>query len=158
GAAEEETDGDDGEQDRSSASERRWVTLHRVGDDWRIASTRERPGPETTALRTALPVGAAPPAWRGKALPAAPSLPRGVSDPCPNCGVSPRFGLGIHRVVTDPDHPIQALMDSLLASLSRARHPLTAPASRLVADSKGKILVFSDGRQDAAYLAADYQR
>lgn len=146
------------EQDGQERGERRWVGLRRLGADWAIAVERERPREqETLVMRTAIIVAPPGPPRRGRPLAPAAALPRGVPDRCPNCGVSPRYGLGIHRVVTDGDRPVEALLDSLLSNLSSARERPSG-RSRFVVEPRGKALVFSDGRQDAAYLAADYQR
>ena len=70
---------------------------------------------------------------------------------CAACGVGSIRALAINRFVTYTDRPLQATIDSLFELLPESS------TNRNQASSK-KLLTFSDGRQDAAFFAADYQR
>jgi ATP-dependent helicase YprA (DUF1998 family) len=70
---------------------------------------------------------------------------------CAACGVRPTRSQTINRFVTYTDEPLQIAIDSLFELLPEAeRHDGEA--------SERKLLTFSDGRQDAAFFASDYQR
>ncbi|OYE00768.1 DEAD/DEAH box helicase [Nostoc sp. 'Peltigera membranacea cyanobiont' 232] len=71
---------------------------------------------------------------------------------CAACGAGTgRTTLAINRFVTYTDGPLEAMLDSLFELL-----PETEKTDKN--SSKRKILTFSDGRQDAAFFASDYQR
>jgi hypothetical protein len=71
---------------------------------------------------------------------------------CAACGSGTgRTTLAINRFVTYTDTPLEAMLDSLFELL-----PETEKAQN--SSSKRKLLTFSDGRQDAAFFASDYQR
>lgn len=71
---------------------------------------------------------------------------------CAACGAGTgRTTLAINRFVTYTDGPLEAMLDSLFELL-----PETEKTDNN--SSKRKLLTFSDGRQDAAFFASDYQR
>lgn len=71
---------------------------------------------------------------------------------CAACGAGTgRTTLAINRFVTYTDGPLEAMLDSLFELL-----PETEKTDKN--SSKRKLLTFSDGRQDAAFFASDYQR
>ena len=70
---------------------------------------------------------------------------------CAACGLKPIRAQAINRLVTYTDRPLQATIDSLFELFPEAK-PNQSNASTK------KLLTFSDGRQDAAFFAADYQR
>jgi ATP-dependent helicase YprA (DUF1998 family)/rubrerythrin len=71
---------------------------------------------------------------------------------CAACGAGTgRTTLAINRFVTYTDGPLEAMLDSLFELL-----PETERTDNN--SSKRKLLTFSDGRQDAAFFASDYQR
>jgi ATP-dependent helicase YprA (DUF1998 family) len=70
---------------------------------------------------------------------------------CAACGIRPIRAQAINRFVTYTDEPLQATIDSLFELL-----PESEPNKNKASDKK--LLTFSDGRQDAAFFAADYQR
>ncbi|MGB5635006.1 MAG: hypothetical protein WBM86_19795, partial [Waterburya sp.] len=70
---------------------------------------------------------------------------------CMACGVGSIRALAINRFVTYTDRPLQATIDSLFELFPESE------SNRNRASTK-KLLTFSDGRQDAAFFAADYQR
>ena len=70
---------------------------------------------------------------------------------CAACGVGSIRALAINRFVTYTDRPLQVSINSLFKLLSESQ-----PNSNQA--SAKKLLTFSDGRQDAAFFAADYQR
>jgi ATP-dependent helicase YprA (DUF1998 family) len=67
-----------------------------------------------------------------------------------NAGVG-RTTLAINRFVTYTDGALQAMLDSIFQLLPE-------PEQTENNSSKRKLLTFSDGRQDAAFFASDYQR
>ncbi|WP_236739162.1 DEAD/DEAH box helicase [[Phormidium ambiguum] IAM M-71] len=70
---------------------------------------------------------------------------------CAACGAKPIRARAINLFVAYTDAPLQAMIDSLFALLPE-------PESNQRNLSKRKLLTFSDGRQDAAFFASDYQR
>lgn len=74
-------------------------------------------------------------------------------DKCAACGagVAGRATRTINRFVTYNDESLKAMVDSLFQLLPESKETKNN-------SSKRKILSFSDGRQDAAFFASDYQR
>ena len=70
---------------------------------------------------------------------------------CAACGARPNKSLAINRFVAYTDAPLEAMVDSLFDLLPE---PIQSDENI----SKRKLLTFSDGRQDAAFFASDYQR
>jgi DEAD/DEAH box helicase len=70
---------------------------------------------------------------------------------CAACGARPNRALAINRFVAYTDAPLEAMVDSLFDLLPE-------PTRSDESISKRKLLTFSDGRQDAAFFASDYQR
>jgi ATP-dependent helicase YprA (DUF1998 family) len=70
---------------------------------------------------------------------------------CAACGSRPNRSQAINRFVAYTDAPLEAMIDGLFKLLPESqRQPTEA--------SKRKLLAFSDGRQDAAFFASDFQR
>jgi hypothetical protein len=69
---------------------------------------------------------------------------------CPACGAR-RGDQALRRVVSFTDAPLAVLLDSLFELLPEGSQNTSS-------GSKPKILTFSDGRQDAAFFASDFQR
>jgi len=69
---------------------------------------------------------------------------------CPACGAR-RGDQALRRVVSFTDAPLAVLLDSLFELLPEGIEGTSS-------GSKPKILTFSDGRQDAAFFASDFQR
>ena len=69
---------------------------------------------------------------------------------CPACGAR-RGDQALRRVVSFTDAPLAVLLDSLFELLPEGTQSTSS-------GSKPKILTFSDGRQDAAFFASDFQR
>jgi len=69
---------------------------------------------------------------------------------CPACGAR-RGDQALRRVVSFTDAPLAVLLDSLFELLPEGNQSTSS-------GSKPKILTFSDGRQDAAFFASDFQR
>ena len=71
---------------------------------------------------------------------------------CAACGAGTgRTTLALNRFVTYTDGSLEAMLDSLFELLPE-------PEQGENKSSKRKLLTFSDGRQDAAFFASDYQR
>ncbi|MEG3439468.1 DEAD/DEAH box helicase [Pannus brasiliensis CCIBt3594] len=70
---------------------------------------------------------------------------------CAACGSRSIRSRSINRFVTYTDEPLQAMIDSLFDLLPE-------PEEDRKKASRRKLLSFSDGRQDAAFFASDYQR
>ncbi len=70
---------------------------------------------------------------------------------CAACGTRPIRAQAINRFVAYTDEPLEAMIDSLFELLPESKQSQGDA-------SKRKILTFSDGRQDAAFFASDYQR
>ena len=70
---------------------------------------------------------------------------------CAACGLKPIRAQAINRLVTYTDRPLQATIDSLFELFPESKSNENDASTK-------KLLTFSDGRQDAAFFAADYQR
>ncbi len=70
---------------------------------------------------------------------------------CAACSARPIRAQAINRFVAYTDAPLEAMIDSLFELLPE-------PEKTERNSSKRKLLTFSDGRQDAAFFASDYQR
>jgi ATP-dependent helicase YprA (DUF1998 family) len=71
---------------------------------------------------------------------------------CAACGAGiGRTTLAINRFIAYTDGPLEAMIDSLFELLPE-------PEKTENQSCKRKLLTFSDGRQDAAFFASDYQR
>ena len=70
---------------------------------------------------------------------------------CAACGTRPIRAQAINRFVAYTDEPLEAMVDSLFDLLPESQESQGST-------SKRKLLTFSDGRQDAAFFASDYQR
>ena len=70
---------------------------------------------------------------------------------CAACSARPIYTQAINRLVNYTDAPLEAMIDSLFDLLPE-------PEKTETNSSKRKLLSFSDGRQDAAFFASDYQR
>lgn len=69
---------------------------------------------------------------------------------CAACGAKPLRSEAIRLFVGYTEAPLVAMIDSLFELLPEEKHQQNG--------SKRKVLTFSDGRQDAAFFASDYQR
>ncbi|SBO42673.1 DEAD/DEAH box helicase [Cyanobium sp. NIES-981] len=80
---------------------------------------------------------------------------------CPGCGARRLRQNWMSRFTSFTDAPLSVVIDRLFDLLSETNH---RPASTTDGESDkiekpdSKILTFSDGRQDAAYFASDFQR
>jgi len=87
------------------------------------------------------------------------------SDPapkcCPGCGARRQRQAWMSRFTSFTDAPLSVVIDRLFDLLSEPNDS-SASTGRKETDRidkpKSKILTFSDGRQDAAYFASDFQR
>jgi hypothetical protein len=70
---------------------------------------------------------------------------------CAACGSRPNRAQAINRFIAYTDAPLEAMIDTLFELLPELKQ-------RTVEASKRKLLTFSDGRQDAAFFASDFQR
>jgi len=70
---------------------------------------------------------------------------------CAACGAKPLRSEAVKLFVAYTDAPLEAMIDSLFELLPE-------PEKTQANASKRKLLTFSDGRQDAAFFASDYQR
>ncbi|NER79069.1 MAG: DEAD/DEAH box helicase [Leptolyngbya sp. SIO1D8] len=70
---------------------------------------------------------------------------------CAACGYGDSRTYAIRRLVTYTDDPLEVMIESLFQLLPEEDRDATQP-------SKRKLLAFSDGRQDAAFFASDFQR
>ncbi|KAB8313912.1 DEAD/DEAH box helicase [Tolypothrix campylonemoides VB511288] len=70
---------------------------------------------------------------------------------CAACGAKPLRSEAVKLFVAYTDAPLEAMIDSLFELLPE-------PEKTHRNASKRKLLTFSDGRQDAAFFASDYQR
>lgn len=70
---------------------------------------------------------------------------------CATCGSRPNRSQAINRFIAYTDAPLEAMIDSLFELLPESQRRSTEA-------SKRKLLTFSDGRQDAAFFASDFQR
>ncbi|MEQ8996550.1 MAG: DEAD/DEAH box helicase [Coleofasciculus sp. B1-GNL1-01] len=83
-----------------------------------------------------------PPSWAG-----------GYLSRCPACGARDSKSPSLGRFVSYTDAPLEVMLDSLFELL-----PDSEPNWRSEQPTKRKLLTFSDGRQDAAFFASDFQR
>ncbi len=70
---------------------------------------------------------------------------------CAACGSRPNRAQAINRFISYTDAPLEAMIDQLF-------NLLPEPQKQSNDVSKRKLLAFSDGRQDAAFFASDFQR
>ena len=75
----------------------------------------------------------------------------GILQCCPACGARKRLTGSIGRFVSFSDAPLEVMLDTLFELLPDANNVRPGTTQR-------KILTFSDGRQDAAFFASDFQR
>jgi hypothetical protein len=83
--------------------------------------------------------------------PKAKNLQGGYLTRCPACAAGRAQTAAIGRFVSYTDAPLEVMLDSLFELL-----PESGQASAQA--TKRKLLTFSDGRQDAAFFASDFQR
>ncbi len=79
------------------------------------------------------------------------NLQGGYLNQCPACGARRSQSPAIGRFVSYTDAPLEVMLDSLFELLPEPDQPS-------VRYTKRKLLTFSDGRQDAAFFASDFQR
>jgi len=72
---------------------------------------------------------------------------------CPACGAQASQTPPLGRFVSYTDAPLEVMLDSLFELL-----PDSEPDWQSGQPTKRKLLTFSDGRQDAAFFASDFQR
>jgi ATP-dependent helicase YprA (DUF1998 family) len=72
---------------------------------------------------------------------------------CPACTAGRNQRAAIGRFVSYTDAPLEVMLDSLFELL-----PESEPDKNSAQSTKRKLLTFSDGRQDAAFFASDFQR
>ena len=80
---------------------------------------------------------------------------------CPGCGAKKMRQTWMSRFTSFTDAPLSVVIDRLFDLLSETSHQsLSTAHGEAVKIEKpcSKILTFSDGRQDAAYFASDFQR
>ncbi|MDG2992008.1 DEAD/DEAH box helicase [Candidatus Synechococcus calcipolaris G9] len=70
---------------------------------------------------------------------------------CPACAAGRAQTAAIGRFVSYTDAPLEVMLDSLFELLPE-------PGQASAQATKRKLLTFSDGRQDAAFFASDFQR
>jgi ATP-dependent helicase YprA (DUF1998 family) len=70
---------------------------------------------------------------------------------CPACGAGGSHTSVLSRFISYTDAPLEVMIDSLFELLPEADWDASKPTRR-------KLLTFSDGRQDAAFFASDFQR
>jgi ATP-dependent helicase YprA (DUF1998 family) len=83
--------------------------------------------------------------------PNATNLQGGYLNRCPACSAGRSQTAAIGRFVSYTDAPLEVMLDSLFELLPE-------PEQALSQATKRKLLTFSDGRQDAAFFASDFQR
>jgi ATP-dependent helicase YprA (DUF1998 family) len=83
--------------------------------------------------------------------PKAQNLLGGYLNQCPGCGARKSHSSPIGRFVSYTDAPLEVMLDSLFELLPE-------PGAKSTHYTKRKLLTFSDGRQDAAFFASDFQR
>lgn len=83
--------------------------------------------------------------------PKAENLQGGYLNQCPACGARRSQSPAIGRFVSYTDAPLEVMLDSLFELLPE-------PEQASGRYTKRKLLTFSDGRQDAAFFASDFQR
>lgn len=81
---------------------------------------------------------------------AKPAVEDGYLNRCPACNASRIHTSAIGRFISFTDAPLEVMLDSLFDLLPETNEP-DKPTHR-------KLLTFSDGRQDAAFFASDFQR
>ncbi|WP_052312605.1 Zn-binding domain-containing protein [Geminocystis herdmanii] len=69
---------------------------------------------------------------------------------CPACNAQPREKSPLSRFISYTDAPLEVMIDSLFE--------LLAEENTTEKYTRRKLLTFSDGRQDAAFFASDFQR
>lgn len=75
----------------------------------------------------------------------------GLLQCCPACGARKRLSGSIGRFVSFSDAPLEVLLDTLFELMPDSVDVRPGTTQR-------KLLTFSDGRQDAAFFASDFQR
>lgn len=85
------------------------------------------------------------------------NLEGGLPPSCPACNAQKRLASPISRFVSYTDAPLEVMLDSLFELLPEENQK-KQPEAQLFTASKRKLLTFSDGRQDAAFFASDFQR
>jgi ATP-dependent helicase YprA (DUF1998 family) len=83
--------------------------------------------------------------------PNATALQGGYLHKCPACGTGRSQTGAIGRFISFTDAPLEVMLDSLFELLPE-------PGEDSKPATKRKLLTFSDGRQDAAFFASDFQR
>lgn len=87
------------------------------------------------------------------------NLNGGYLNQCPACGARRTQMPAVSRFISYTDAPLEVMLDSLFELLPE---PDRGPSRRTQAQpnqfSRRKLLTFSDGRQDAAFFASDFQR
>jgi ATP-dependent helicase YprA (DUF1998 family) len=83
--------------------------------------------------------------------PRANNLQGGYLTRCPACAAGRAQTAAIGRFVSYTDAPLEVMLDSLFELLPE-------PGQASAQATKRKLLTFSDGRQDAAFFASDFQR
>ena len=139
-----------------SPSPHGWVELQRGNrDTWRMVVNKDRPQSANRAsmlFRTAQPL---PEPMRGQVP--RPTLPLGYPKRCPNCGALNNLRSRVIRPFrSDADAPPQALINALIPLLDGSADHATEVPEPLLRPARTRTLVFSDSRQEAAYLAANY--
>jgi len=79
------------------------------------------------------------------------NLQGGYLNRCPACAAGRSQTAAIGRFVSYTDAPLEVMLDSLFELLPE-------PGQATTQATKRKLLTFSDGRQDAAFFASDFQR
>lgn len=79
------------------------------------------------------------------------NLQGGYLSKCPACGAGRTQTAALRRFVSYTDAPLEVMLDSLFELLPE-------PGENSEQKTKRKLLTFSDGRQDAAFFASDFQR
>jgi len=80
---------------------------------------------------------------------------------CPGCGARRMRQTWMSRFTSFTDAPLSVVIDRLFDLLSESGHQPVGTAhdeAAKIEKPSSKILTFSDGRQDAAYFASDFQR
>lgn len=80
---------------------------------------------------------------------------------CPGCGARRQRQEWMSRFTSFTDAPLSVVIDRLFDLLSEPSHGSATTNQRdyeKIEKISSKILTFSDGRQDAAYFASDFQR
>lgn len=80
---------------------------------------------------------------------------------CPGCGARRLRQTWMSRFTSFTDAPLSVVIDRLFDLLSDTGHQSAGTAhgeAAKIEKPSSKILTFSDGRQDAAYFASDFQR